>query len=394
MRIVHVTPHLPPDQAANALLPFQLGEWARGRGDSVHYVAHPPASAPQRYGAAPSRDTGEARFDVTWIPRTKRSLLQRALRTGSIAGAWRIRRETEALLAQADVVHVHSNGLLAEVSARLAAKIGKPVVLTLYGTEIWHYRRKFGPDLFTSAYRHADAVTFYSRKLMERARELGLDRPNCSVVYPPVAASFTFHDARAMLGVRRDLGLNTSNLLVNVKRLHPLAGQRHLLEAMAAVVRDHPDTHLVICGTGALLSELQAVARSAGVERHVTFAGLVDNTRVAQYCAAADLFLLPSLLEALPTVAVEALASGTPVISSDNPGGIELHGVFGDDVEVVPKEQPQPLARAIGSALARKRRTSPATQAAVEQRFRADAVARQYWDVYATAIGQHGHECE
>ena len=119
----------------------------------------------------------------------------------------------------------------------------------------------------------------------------------------------------------------------------------------------------------------------------VTFAGLVDNARVAQYCAASDLFLLPSLLEALPTVAVEALASGTPVISSDNPGGLELHGVFGDDVAVVPKEQPEPLAQAISAALSGKRRTQASTQAIVEQRFRADAVARQYWDVYAGVIG-------
>lgn len=390
MRIVHVTPHLPPDQAANALLPFQLGEWARARGDSVHYVAHPPAFAPGRFGEAGSvsGEHGDARPDVTWIPRTKRSFLQRAIRTGSIAGAWRIRRKTEALLAHADVVHVHSNGLLAEVSARLAAKIGKPVVLTLYGTEIWHYRRKFGPDLFTRAYRNADAVTFYSQKLLERARQLGLDRPHCSVVYPPVAASFRFHDTQAMQDMRRALGLTAANVLVNVKRLHPLAGQRYLLEAMPAVVRDHPNTHLVICGTGTLLPELQAVARSSGVEQRVTFAGLVDNARVAQYCAASDLFLLPSLLEALPTVAVEALAAGTPVISSDNPGGLELHGVFGDDVTVVAKEQPLPLARAISAALANKRRTSPSTQAIVEQRFRADAVARQYWDIYAGVIGR------
>ena len=86
------------------------------------------------------------------------------------------------------------------------------------------------------------------------------------------------------------------------------------------------------------------MARSAGVERHVTFAGLRRQRAVARYCAAADLFVLPSLLEALPTVAVEALACGTPVVSSDNPGGVELHGVFGDDVAVVPREQPSALA--------------------------------------------------
>ena len=56
------------------------------------------------------------------------------------------------------------------------------------------------------------------------------------------------------------------------------------------------------------------------MERHVTFAGLVDNAAVARYCAAADLFVLPSLLEALPTVAVEALACGTPVALDRQPG--------------------------------------------------------------------------
>lgn len=374
MTIIHVTPHLPPDQAANALLPFQLGEWARARGDRVHFVAHPPAAgATERPG-------------VTWMPRTKRTLAQRVLRTGSITGAWRIRRTTRSILSSADIVHVHSNGLLAEVSAAFAKSLGKPVVLTLYGTEIWHYRKKPGIDLFTRAYREADAVTFYSQKLLDKAVELGLERPRLSVIYPPVAESFRFHDGTAMADVRRALGITHANLLVNVKRLHPLAGQTFLLQALPAVLREHPDTHLVICGTGALLPDLQAVARSVGVERHVTFAGLVDNAVVARYCAAADLFMLPSLLEALPTVAVEALASGTPVISSDNPGGVELHGVFGDDVAVVPKAQPAPLAQVICDALARKRRTSAATQAIIEARFRAAAVAQKYWDLYADVM--------
>ncbi len=414
MRIVHITPHLPPEQAANALLPFQLGEWATARGDSVHYIAHPPALSPveeqaagpadprpqaavggnRREAAAGARgERGDVQGpasgvrNITWIPRTKPSVWQRAARLGSIAGAWRIRREAQDILKAADVVHVHSNGLLPEIGARIAHGLGKPVVLTLYGTEIWHYRRKpLGPDLFTRAYRRAGAVTFYSQRLLERARELGLERPRCYAIYPPVAAPFRYHDPAAMGGQRRALGLTAANVLVNVKRLHPLAGQRWLLEAMADVVRDHPDTHLVICGAGALLPQLQTVARSTGVEGHVTFAGLVDNALVARYCAAADLFVLPSLLEALPTVAVEALACGTPVISSDNPGGVELHGVFGDDVAVVPKEQPAALAAAIGAALRQKRRTRPSTQAIVEQRFRADAVARQYFDVYAEVM--------
>jgi glycosyltransferase involved in cell wall biosynthesis len=376
MRIVHVTPHLPPDQAANALLPFQLGEWARERGDTVEYVAHPPRAGK----AAP------APGHVTWIPRTSRGPLQRFLRIGSLENAWRIVRRASELIDSADLVHVHSNGLLPEVCAWLAARRGKPLVLTLYGTEIWHYRRKRGIDLFTRAYRAASVVTFYSDRLLLHAREMGLSRPECRVIYPPVASTFHFHASNAQLDVRRTLGLTHRHILVNVKRLHPLAGQRYLIEAMGDVIREFPDTGLIICGAGPLLQELTAVARSAGVERHVTFAGLVDNASVARYCAAADLFVLPSLLEALPTVAVEALACGTPVISSDNPGGLELSDVFGSDVQIVPREQYEPLAKAIRARLRANRRTLASTRDTIEQRFRKDVVAERYWRAYAAAL--------
>ncbi len=376
MRIVHVTPHLPPDQAANALLPFQLGEWGRARGDAIEYIAHPP-----RAGAAAAQPGS-----VTWIPRTSAGPLQRALRLGSILNAARIMRRAARVIDEAEVVHIHSNGLLPEMCAWLAARRGKPIVLTLYGTEIWHYAPKRGVDLFTRAYQAASIVTFYSERLLLRARELGLWRPDCRIIYPPVAAAFRYHTELEQLDLRRSLGLTQRHVLVNVKRLHPLAGQRYLIEAMGEVVREFPDTRLVVCGTGPLLQELTAVARSAGVERHVTFAGLVDNATVARYCAAADLFVLPSVLEALPTVAVEALACGTPVISSDNPGGLELNDVFGVDVELVPREQYEPLARTIRARLRHGRRTLPSTRDVVERRFRKNAVVEQYWSAYADAI--------
>jgi len=373
MRILHVTPHLPPDQAANALLPWQLGNWAGDAGHTVEYVAHP------------SRTGGRARLagPVTWLPRRSGGFFDRTLRLGSVVGAWRIQRALAAPMARADLVHVHSNGLLPEVAAVLAIRSKKPVVLTLYGTEIWHYQRKRGrPDLFTRAYLGASHVTFYSERLMSRAFELGLGRRDAQVIYPPVAEGFFWHDEDQQADERAALGISNRHLLLNVKRLHPLAGQRVLIEAMTDVIHAHPDTRLVICGAGPLREELQAAARSAGVERHVDFTGLVDNVAIARYCAAADLFVLPSLLEALPTVAVEALACGTPVLSSDNPGGIELNAVFGPDVAIVPGEQPIALAKAITHFLQHKRRTLAGTRDAIEREFRPDAVATQYFDVY------------
>jgi glycosyltransferase involved in cell wall biosynthesis len=373
LHILHVTPHVPPDQAANALLPWQLGMWSRERGDTVEYAAHPPRAG----GSAPLPGP------VNWVRRRKTGVLGRTLRLGAAASGLRIRRLLTPAIQRADLVHVHSNGLLSELAVLLARRRRRPVVLTLYGTEIWHYRRKqLGPDLFTRAYRAASAVTFYSERLCGRARELGLARPHMHTVYPSVASQFTWHDEHQQAAARAALGITNRHLLLNVKRLHPLAGQRHLLEAMNEVIRVHPDTRLVLCGTGPLREELRSVARSSGVERHVTFAGAIDNALIAGYCAAADLFVLPSLLEALPTVAVEALACGTPVLSSDNPGGLELNALFGNDVAVVPREEPMALAEAVTRFLEHKRRASSETRNVVDCTFRPATTAANYRNIY------------
>ncbi len=377
MKILHVTPHLPPDQAANALLPAHLGAWFAARGDAVTFLAHPP-----RAGTPAATDAR-----TVWVPALAASGLARALRLASLAAAGRIARAAAPLLAGADIVHLHSNGLLTETVAWLAARRRTPVVLTLYGTEIWHYRPRPLIDLFTRMYRRADRVAFYSRGLHDRAIELGLGRPGLSVVYPPVVERFTPAAAAERAALRARLGLARRHVLVNVKRLHPLAGQRYLIEAFAAVRREHPDTELVICGTGALQGELEAQAAALGLSSHVRFTGLVGNEVVADYNRAADAFVLPSLLEALPTVAVEALACGTPVVSADHPGGVELHGLFGDDVRVVPREDSARLAQALSTFLAAPRRTRPDTAATLDREFRPPAVRDRYLAIYRALAG-------
>ena len=132
VRILHVTPHLPPDQAANALLSGASGTLGRDAGDEVSYLAHPPRAG------EPAATAGPVDLDPAGAVRG----LARWLRLDSLAAARRIARLAGPLIDRADLVHLHSNGLLTEVVSWLAARRGRPCVLTLYGTEIWHYRRK------------------------------------------------------------------------------------------------------------------------------------------------------------------------------------------------------------------------------------------------------------
>jgi glycosyltransferase involved in cell wall biosynthesis len=376
MRVCHVSPHLPPDQAANALLPAQLGTWSRSRGIAVSFVTQPPAQG----GTATDTLPGPVRRVRGRSP----SRLQRALRIDTLQRARSITRALDEVASGADLLHLHSNGLIIEVAAAWARRRAIPYVLTLYGTEIWHYRPRWPIDPFTRAYRHAHHVTFYSQGLLDRARELGLARPRVSVVYPPVSGAFQplTGDARAEL--RRALGIGEPLVVLNVKRLHELAGQRYLIDAFAQAARNRRDVRLIVCGTGPLGRELESQSRRAGISDRVTFTGLIANDVVARYAALADVFALPSLLEALPTVAVEALAAGTPVVSADHPGGVELHRIFGDDVTVVRRRDVAGLAEAIERVLDQPRRTLPETAARIEDLFSPSAVQAAYEAIYAS----------
>jgi glycosyltransferase involved in cell wall biosynthesis len=365
-----VTPHLPPHQAANALLPHLLAEGLRARGAAVRFLT---------FGSAP--DTPEIAYIRRRSARLRRTRVPQALEA---AETW---LKGAPLVRWADVVHVHSNTWMNQVAASLAHRQLKPYVLTHYGTEIWHHDGK--DTVFRRLNERARHVTFYSAALLARGRELAVPLPAASVVYPPVADTCRPRpepEREALRGaLLAQLGWPSGELLLNVKRLHPLADQATLLHAFARVRQARPAARLLIAGSGESEASLRALCLELQLVDSVRFLGLVPNERVAELHAAADLFVLSSVLEATPTVALEALAAGTPVVSTDNPGGLELGALFGDDVAVVPRRDPEALAAAVLARLAAPRRTHPSSSALIEQRFRLPGVVDQYLALYAAA---------
>lgn len=370
VKICMVTPHLPPDQAANALLPQLLHDGLVAQGHEVRLMAFEPR-------AGQPMNTG-----VHYIRKPKNGLY-RKLRLSQLETWLSVRSQAKDAFRDVDVVHVHSNTFMNQVAAALAYRRGLPFVLTHYGTEIWHYTpRRIDPFLWMN--ENAAHVTYYSRSLLERSIELGVVPKRSAVVYPPVDSRFRAPTERERAEARRSLGIQ-GPLLLNVKRLHPLAGQRYVIEAMPAVLTKFPDAKLVIAGEGESRGELERLIRDLGVSDAVTLLGLVDNRELPRYYHAADLFVLPSRLEAFPTVAAEALACGVRVVSADHPGGVELSELFPDDVRVVPREQIEPLVKVIRTELERGTRSSQTTRDRIEREFRPETAIRAYLDLYEHA---------
>jgi glycosyltransferase involved in cell wall biosynthesis len=350
-----------------------LGDTLASSGVTTTYVSHPTAT-----GAI------DRQRDVTYVARRGHDAISRSKAGAAAAGARMILRAKRAIAAS-DLVHLHSNGLLIEAGAWLAKRFRKPYVITLYGTDVSAHDPSKNAR-FGRVVRAASARVFYSRGLLDAASKLGLSPDPSSVIYAPVSHIFHAVDEDVRTGLRREIGAGGGPVLLTVKHLRPVCGHDTLLRAMPDIVRRHPDVMLWLAGDGDLRPTLELLARDLGVASHVRFLGRVGNDTLWKYYAAADLFVLPSDVESWGTVMLEAMACGTPVVTTDTVGGLEVRENFPDDVGVVPRGDSQRLAAAVSEAVAPARRVSPQTLERVKRDFTPAACAAQYLAVYEGAL--------
>ncbi|MGL4236946.1 glycosyltransferase [Tabrizicola sp.] len=109
-----------------------------------------------------------------------------------------------------------------------------------------------------------------------------------------------------------------------VGRLDPVKGALLLIEAMAEVLKAHPDATLTLAGDGPARAGAEARAAELGISGAVRFAGFMTQGQVAELLASSDMLVLPSFAEGLPVVYMEALASRIPVVASRVAGVQEL----------------------------------------------------------------------
>jgi glycosyltransferase involved in cell wall biosynthesis len=197
--------------------------------------------------------------------------------------------------------------------------------------------------------RAADAVIATSNAVANCVRGARVE-----VIYPAVDLA----PAPSVSHVR-----NPSPIVGTAARLVSVKGLEYLLRAINLVRAEVPQVRLQIAGTGPLRSQLESEARDLGLEGHIDFLGWQPS--LEKCFNTWDIFALPSVEEALGMAALEAMASGLPVVATDVGGIPELvaHGTTG--WLVPPRDPPSMAAR-----LTRLLRSS-------EERHRMGAAARE-----------------
>ncbi|BAU14184.1 hypothetical protein LEP3755_47290 [Leptolyngbya sp. NIES-3755] len=119
---------------------------------------------------------------------------------------------------------------------------------------------------------------------------------------------------RRLFAQARGLSEDTQFILF-AGRLQPQKDPVLLIQAIAALT--HPNAHLLIAGDGELASEIEAEATRFNIRDRITLLGAQTQSEMANLYQIANVFVLSSRFEGLPVSVLEALGSGTPIVTTD-----------------------------------------------------------------------------
>jgi glycosyltransferase involved in cell wall biosynthesis len=286
------------------------------------------------------------------------------------------RERPEALLSALN----HAN-LVAMVAAACACAARPRVVISIHnnlGKEMEVRRSpkdRAIPWLLGRLHRCADAIVAVSEGVADDlARRTGIPRGRISVIYNPVVTP-SLQERAAALPAHPWLSDPRVPVVLGVGRLTVQKNFPALVDAFAIVKRHHA-ARLVILGEGPERTTIESRIRLHRLEDCVALPGFVDNPFAC--IARAAVLALSSHWEGLPTVLIESLALGTPVVATDCPSGpreILRNGKFG---KLVPPDDVAALADAIVSALVSERIVAPSEAL---RPFLPDVVLDQYQQI-------------
>lgn len=200
----------------------------------------------------------------------------------------------------------------------------RPVIISQRGWDGIGYepQKRLKPrilqKLVRASYTRAAALVAISSGVADQWTHVpGIKRNRISVIYNPVWSPeieiLAGQPVSLIWPVQKDMPV-----IISAGRFSSEKDFSTLIQAFAKLRKKH-QAKLILLGEGSLRASLEDLAKQLGVIDDLTMPGFVENPFA--YLARADVFVLPSLHEGFGNVLVEAMACGTPVVSTNCPSG-------------------------------------------------------------------------
>jgi len=231
-----------------------------------------------------------------------------------------------------DLLHVHyaiPHASAAFMAKQIVRKSGRdiPVITTLHGTDITLVGRdKTYEPVVTFSINESDAITAVSQNLRQETYSSFSITKEIDVIYNFVDVSR--FSKKPIDAFRKVISPHGEKVLVHASNFRKIKRVEDVIKIFAAVRKQVP-AKLLMIGDGPERPGCETLARRLKVHDDIRFLG--KQEQMEEILAVSDLFLLPSEYESFGLAALEAMAAGMPVISS-NAGGlpeINIDGVTG-----------------------------------------------------------------
>lgn len=244
--------------------------------------------------------------------------------------------------------HVNVVATMAKELAQIETRLVLVEQNTISASKSKLKRAKFVNLLMKWLYPRADAVGGVSAGVARDLEiQLALETETVKVLNNPVVNEDLINQSQAKLD-HPWFAVDTPPVFLAVGRLNPQKDFPNLLNAFAQV-RKQKDARLIILGEGSERGQLETMIEDLDLKESVLLPGFVKNPYA--YMKQASCFVLSSRQEGLPTVLIEAMACGCPVVATNCPSGpneILDHGAYGF---LVPIEDSGALAEAMVKTL-------------------------------------------
>jgi L-malate glycosyltransferase len=308
-----------PTFGGSGVVATELGKALADKGHEIHFITY---SQPVRLGGA-RKNVRYHEVNVSDYPLFLYPPYELVLASKMV---------DVAKYEKLDLLHVHY--AIPHASAAIMAKqvlleegIHLPVVTTLHGTDITLLGKdaSFEP-VISFAINKSDAVTAVSHSLrLDTYKLFGINR---EIEVIPNFINFEKASSPDNVGLRNEYASDNEKVLVHISNFRPVKRVNDVVEIFAGV-RGVIPSKLIMVGDGPDRTKCEQYCREHGLCNDVIFLGNVKNPM--DVLSIADIFLLPSESESFGLSALEAMALGVPVIST-NTGGlpeVNRHGVTG-----------------------------------------------------------------
>jgi glycosyltransferase involved in cell wall biosynthesis len=275
-----------------------------------------------------------------------------------------------------DLIHAHwlvPQGLCATFVRRFVTP-APPLLCTSHGGDLFGLNGTLMTWLKRSVLKDAHAVTTVSQAMRDAVRPAGIDMEKVRVIPMGVDLQNRFIPPE---------NRKVSKTLLFVGRLVEKKGLRYLIEAMATIVKKHPDAQLRVVGDGQESNTLKNLSAELGMAEKIQFLGALTNENLPRLYQTADVIVFPSIVaadgdrEGFGLVLVEALGCECAAVVTDLPAMRDIVR-DGKTALVVPQKNAKQIADKVMQLL-----DNPSLRRSLGETGRRYVVQRFDWKIVA-----------